>query len=257
MVTPGTLSGPRAVRRRPPAHTPAPARPAFRRRALVAATVPAAVLLAPACGDGPAVTPPTARPAATAPSIAAVTPALGSTGGATPVRVTGVGFQSGRVVTIGGNAVPVSADLLTPGVLYLDTPAHAAGPVDVVVANPDGQAVTAAGAYTYAAPESFDFDGTWFGFGNAGQDIPIAFVIRDNVLERVWCDNPEGPPATLSPAPSAANGAVSGGAFSYARDDGVVVMSGRIVSGSDAVGTMDIAPCSATTWGATRAEPPR
>ena len=36
---------------------------------------------------------------------------------------------------------------------------------DVVVTNPDGQTTTAAGAFTYAEPDGFDFNGSWIGSG--------------------------------------------------------------------------------------------
>ena len=45
--------------------------------------------------------------------------------------------------------------------LYLSTPAHAAGTVEVIVTNPDGRA--ASGTFTYASPATFDFNGDWQG----------------------------------------------------------------------------------------------
>jgi hypothetical protein len=128
--------------------------------------------------------------------------------------------------------------------MYLDTPAHVFGTVDVVVTNPDGQSVRLNGGYTYASPLTFDFNGTWEGYGNAGQDIPIVFTIRNNELISVSCDT--FATLTFSTPPLVTNGE-----FAFSRDGGVVV-SGRIVSASDAVGTINLAPCNGTTWGATR-----
>jgi hypothetical protein len=128
--------------------------------------------------------------------------------------------------------------------MYLDSPAHAVGTVDVVVSNPGGQSGQLTGGYTYASPQTFDFNGNWSGFGNAGQDIPIRFTIQNNVLTSVSCDT--FATLTFSPSPS-----VNNGEFSFSRDDGVGV-TGKIVSVSTAVGTIDLAPCSATRWGATR-----
>lgn len=178
---------------------------------------------------------------APAPSIVSIAPNLGSTDGTTPLVVTGTGFQSRTTVTIGGITLGGRSDHRNvPGtVLYLESPPHTTGAVDVVVTNPDGQAATLVGGYVYAAPGSFDFNGSWGGFGTAGQDIPILFTIEDNRLTSVSCD---ALTLTLSPPPL-----VSNGAFSYARPDGVAV-SGRIVSATDAVGTLNLASCAATVF---------
>jgi hypothetical protein len=77
------------------------------------------------------------------------------------------------------------------------------------------------------------------------------------VLERVWCEWDAPADVTLSPAPSAANGSVSRGAFSYVRADGVVAISGRIVDAATAVGTLNVASCPAKTWLVHRVEPPK
>jgi hypothetical protein len=122
-------------------------------------------LLALACGDVDSVlpAPQPVVPREAAPTLTAVSPNVGSTVGATPVTLTGTGFESksvsgvGRtevVVTLGGNTVMGRVDHRDPRgtVIYLDTPAHAAGPVDVVVTTAHGGSVTLAGGYTYAAP---------------------------------------------------------------------------------------------------------
>jgi hypothetical protein len=62
--------------------------------------------------------------------------------------------------------------------IYFDAPAHPAGPVDVVVTNPGGRADTLAGAYTYAEPETFDFNGEWWGFEIGPEHNPISFTVR-------------------------------------------------------------------------------
>jgi hypothetical protein len=226
------------------------------------AIIPALVLLALACGDGrtnpaaPAPAAPAPTAASPAPSVIAMTPAVGSTGGATRVRLTGAGFEyaghktplaMGVVVTIGGTAVPARVDFRDPvgTVLYLDTPAHAAGPVDVVVTKPDGQKATLAGGYTYAAPESFDFSGTWLGFDVVGVHLGVEFTIRDGALLSVQCDFEA--PLTFSDPP-----AVRDGAFSYASEDGSEAVSGRIVSASQAVGVIKLGACAGLPWGATR-----
>lgn len=182
-------------------------------------------------------------------SIASISPSVGSTGGDTPLIVTGTGFESVSNVTLGGITLGVRHDERDPmgTVMYLDSPPHASGPVDLVMRTSRGRVVTLVGRYTYAAPESFDFNGSWGGFGNAGQDIPILFTIEDGRLTSVSCDIY----ATLSFEPPVP---VTNGEFSYSSPDGIAV-SGRIVSAAAAVGTINLAPCTSTVFGVTKMLP--
>ncbi len=91
--------------------------------------------------------------AAPAPSITSggISPSTGSAQGGTVVTISGANFAQGLAVSFGGVAgtkVTVSSDGSSVSVT---TPAHAAGAVNVVVTNPDGQAATAAGGFTYSA----------------------------------------------------------------------------------------------------------
>ncbi|HEU4886888.1 MAG TPA: IPT/TIG domain-containing protein [Thermoanaerobaculia bacterium] len=75
-------------------------------------------------------------------------------GGAT-VTINGTGFQGsggpfGGTVTFGGTASAI-VNLVNSGQLTAVAPPHAAGTVDVVVTNPDGQPTTAASAFTYTS----------------------------------------------------------------------------------------------------------
>lgn len=85
------------------------------------------------------------------PAIAGVSPSSGSTAGGGLTTLTGSGFVSGSTVTFGGTAVPLAVPA-TATSLAVYAPAHAAGPVDVTVTNPDAQSTTASAAYTYVAP---------------------------------------------------------------------------------------------------------
>src|SRR5262249_25669636 len=58
------------------------------------------------------------------------------------------GFQSGATVSLDGVAAEVAR--ITYTTIEARTLAHADGPVDVVVTNPDGQAGTLKAAYTFA-----------------------------------------------------------------------------------------------------------
>jgi len=128
--------------------------------------------------------------------------------------------------------------------MYVNTPPQEAGVVDVSVANPGGQLVSAREGFSYRLPQSFDFNGTWSGFGDAGQDILLGFTIRDNTVISVSCDTFSivafSPPLT-----------VDDGEFSFADGNGASA-SGRIVSPSTAAGTMNIATCTNTHWNATK-----
>lgn len=84
------------------------------------------------------------------PSLLAVAPASGPAAGGTQATISGANFAGGATVSVGGAAAAVSAVTVTA--ISITTPAHAAGPVDVTVTNPDGQASTLAGAFTYLAP---------------------------------------------------------------------------------------------------------
>lgn len=78
-----------------------------------------------------------------------VSPASGPTSGGTLALLSGEGFRSDSRVTIGG-ASTASVELLDAGrTLRVRTPAHDAGPADVVVENPDGTTASLAGAFRY------------------------------------------------------------------------------------------------------------
>jgi hypothetical protein len=210
--------------------------------------VPALLLLALACGDptteAPALagTPPT-RPVP-APSATALTPNVGSTGGDTPVVLTGSGFQDEAIVYFG--AAPVKATLVF-GALRLFTPPHAAGTVDVVVRNPDGGTGTVAGGFTYAAPTTFAFEGAWLGIADQrdGTHQGVELTIENGRLTRLACD--DSVVVTFAPTP-----VVRDGALSYTAADGSVALTGRIVSPIHASGVIRLGHCRDKSWIATK-----
>jgi hypothetical protein len=89
-------------------------------------------------------------PPAPAPAVAAVVPASGASTGGDVVTLSGTGFAPGATVAFGGVQGVVSA--VAPGAITVATPAHAAGAIDVVVANPDGQSATIPAGFTFVAP---------------------------------------------------------------------------------------------------------
>ena len=87
-----------------------------------------------------------------APTVTGINPRFGSITGGTSVAITGTGFQAGATVSIGGMPA-TGVTVVNATTLTAVTAAHASpGAVDVVVTNPDGQAGTLSGGFTYALP---------------------------------------------------------------------------------------------------------
>jgi MYXO-CTERM domain-containing protein len=86
-------------------------------------------------------------------TLTAVNPASGPTDGGTPVSLVGSNFVSNLSVSFGTSSV--STVLVSPTVLNAVTPAHAAGPVDVVVTATDGlRSNTLVNGFTYVTPDA-------------------------------------------------------------------------------------------------------
>ena len=85
------------------------------------------------------------------PTVGSVTPNVGTTAGGTAISISGSNFVSGATVSLGGstasNVAVVNSSLITA-----ITSAHAAGTVNVVVTNPDGQSGSLSNGFTYTAP---------------------------------------------------------------------------------------------------------
>lgn len=210
----------------------------------------------PASAPPPAAAPPPAVAGSTALlAIEAIDPQTGTTGGSTTVKITGAGFRSGTTVTFGGERR--NASVVNSTTLYVTTPVHAAATVDVILTRPDGETATLTSAFTYAAPQSFNFNGTWSGYALAHpeftarytafhSDMEMGFTIQDNVLTSFTC----GGSAIFPPSPPSP---VTDGEFSLISliGDGFEI-SGRIVSADEAIGTISTLACQATRWTATR-----
>jgi hypothetical protein len=121
-----------------------------------------------------------------------------------------------------------------------ETPPHAAGTVDIVVTNPDGESYRVAGGYTYAPPESFDFNGEWDGLIGPPYSTRIRFTVRDNLVVSISC----GSTFNLTPAPPPS---ISAGEFSLVVSTGGVI-TGRIVSHLEAIGRIDVPSCGSSPW---------
>jgi hypothetical protein len=84
-----------------------------------------------------------------APTVTSISPTSGTTAGGTAVTITGTGFLSGAAVTLGGTAA-TNVTVVSATSITATSPAHAAGPVNVVVTNTDTQSATLTNGYTYS-----------------------------------------------------------------------------------------------------------
>lgn len=89
------------------------------------------------------------------PQITSLSQRTGPEGGGTIVRLTGVGFVPGTIVTF-GPTVAQETDILSSEEIYLKTPAHVAGAVNVTTRNPDGQESIFPQGFTYVAGFNLD-----------------------------------------------------------------------------------------------------
>lgn len=91
------------------------------------------------------------------PAVTAVAPNSGPVAGGISAALTGTGFSPGATVRFGGTPA-TNVVVQSPTSLTVTVPYHAAGPVDVVVTNPDGRSGTLASGFTFAASAA-DADG--------------------------------------------------------------------------------------------------
>jgi hypothetical protein len=191
-----------------------------------------------ACGGSESI--PTAPPpAGNQPAVIAITPAVVTTMGGGHAIISGTGFDSTVRVWLGTDA-PQQIWVENAQTIHFWTNPHDAGTVDVVVRNAGGGEDTLARGFTFAPPESFDFNGTWIAHAGDDYGTDMRFVIENNRLTTVTCGS--SPPVALTAAP-----AVSHGEFS-AEGEGGVQISGRIVSATVAIGEITIAPCAWWWW---------
>jgi hypothetical protein len=183
-------------------------------------------------------------------TITSIEPASGSTGGGASMKIIGSGFKTGTTVSLGTDAVTAYAANTTT--LYFTAAARAAGIVDVVVSTGDGRSTTLARGFTYAAPQSFDFNGTWIGYALAHpplaalirpmhSDMDMQLTVENNMLTSFTCGGADIAFSAL---------AISNGEFSLAPE--FIPITGRIVSGNEVTGTIDTPTCPKTLWYATK-----
>ena len=209
-----------------------------------------AIALVAACGSGgsPTSPPPTSSPGSTPPapgpppSITSISPATGSSGGGAAILIVGTGFKPGAVAVFDGVSVPGGFDTRDPAFTKMSvlTPPHSEGAVDVVVTNPDGASGRMSAGFAYASQGSFNPNGTWEGYAADGDHSrPTTFTIENDQLVSASCEGASLGLAAVVP--------LTGGEFSMSRGE-EVVMSGRIVSASQMIGTINFGPCTLLGW---------
>ena len=107
------------------------------------------------------------------------------------------------------------------------------------------------GAYTFAAPESFDVNGNWRGISFVGDyDEPFTFTVENGAVVSITCST-SGLTRLSPPAP------IIRGEFLFIGEE--VDVSGRIVAPNEAKGTVTVdsvyqvrRPCVEADWHATR-----
>ena len=145
-----------------------------------------------------------------APVVNNVSPNIGPLAGLVSRTVNGQYFQFGATVTFDG--VPCSTVLFIDNTeLTVTIPAHAAGPVDVVVTNPDAKFGTGVNAFTYVNPPGHtavsplggstagntpvNITGTNLSYASSAQfgpwTVPVT-VVNDNLITCLTPANPVG-----------------------------------------------------------------
>jgi subtilisin-like proprotein convertase family protein len=94
-------------------------------------------------------------------TLTAVAPATGSELGGTLVMISGAGFTAPASVTFGGIAAQ-NVTVVSGTTMTAVAPAHALGPVNVVVTLGNGQTATLVGGFSYVAPPSLQITGLVF-----------------------------------------------------------------------------------------------
>ena len=174
------------------------------------------------------------------PVISELLPNIGSTGGGTTITIRFPGACCDAFTVTFDGSVRTFESGWPENEIYLTTPAHAAGTVEVIVTDQYGQ--SGSGTFTYASPATFDFNGDWQGWTDDFDGTPVVLTIRDNMVVSVSCGGVQS--LTLDPPP-----VVADGEFSFAGSGGVSI-TGKILSPRSAAGTVNMASCVNRRWSA-------
>ena len=200
--------------------------------------------LACACdANGPsALSAPTpANRGAATPTVTAISPNVGSTSGDTPIVIMGTGFQPGVTATF--DSVPVAArfDSRYADRIYLATPPHAAGTVDVLVTN---AAASLVGLMRVTRSRYRVVRLQWDVVGVSLRRVRPACRVHHS---EQWAA--QGVVRCIGRLVLAA-AACHERSVLFSQDGSTI--TGKIVSASQATGAITLAPCGAPLWQATR-----
>ena len=170
------------------------------------------------------------------PTISTISPDTGSIYGGSWVTIVGE-IDRGATLTLGGILVDLGYSSTDPTTRSFVSPPHAAGPVDLVVRNPDGGSQTVVGGYTYVELGSLDFDGEWAGYTVDGSDTWVEITVREQLLTSARCTDERGRVVEIAFSQPFVNGKIE---FAGAAGR----FSAWPASASEMAGTIDIAPCS-------------
>jgi hypothetical protein len=139
--------------------------------------------------------PPPPPPGNPAPTVSGISPTSGTTAGGTPVTITGTGFLAGATVSLGGTAA-TGVTVVSSTSITATAPAHAAGAVNVVVANTDSQSGTRPSGYTYTSSGgggTIAFVQVKSGTAKTGASLAVAYPVAQtagnmNVVAVMWGD---------------------------------------------------------------------
>ena len=130
------------------------------------------------------------EPRIPAPILERVAPEDGIFTGGKIAQLLGENFQEAASVTVGGNEI-LDVDYVSPTVLAFTVPEGAAGLVEIVLTNPDGQSATIEFTYVEFLPEDINRDGdidifdlvqVGSGFGDTGEGL-AADIDRNGVVD--------------------------------------------------------------------------
>jgi hypothetical protein len=129
---------------------------------------------------------------AAAPTVVSINPSSGSTNGATPVTISGTNFLPGATVLI-GPLMATDVQVTNSTTITALTPAHSPMVEDVKVTNPDYQASTLSGAYTYMVGSGIAFVQVAFRTSSSTSSIAPQFPLPQragdlNIVVVGWND---------------------------------------------------------------------
>jgi len=108
------------------------------------------------------------------PTVTSCSPAAGPPSGGNSVTITGTGFLATPTSITFGGAAATNIVFNSATSVSCTAPAHAAGTVNVVVTNPDGQSGTGTNVYTYNPPPSFSSCNPGNGPAAGGTSVTIS-----------------------------------------------------------------------------------